>query len=159
MLHRLCRCLSQLHPFLHVFNYWFLVCSDCVRRDFMNNSCRILNASLTLLAVHPSGTKYDKLRPPTAVAAEATAIDQAVRRVLCVTNGTGTLRALFQIKLVWVWFLPPSPLQKHLSVLLLWKIKLVVNNDSSSLLKQPHLLSTRQIFHNGLRSPSGIIIS
>jgi len=72
VLHLLCRCLS-----LCVLNDRFLVCSDCARRDFMNNSWGILNASFLLLAVHPSGTKYDKLRSQTAVAAEATAIDQA----------------------------------------------------------------------------------
>jgi hypothetical protein len=54
-------------------------------------------------SIHPSITKYDKLRSPTAVAAEATAIDQAVRRVLrdTLTQTNGTLRALFQIKLFW----------------------------------------------------------
>jgi len=114
-----------------------------------------------LPAVHPAGTKYDKLRFAAAVAAGAAAIDQAVRAVLCdtLTQTNDALRALFQIKLL--WFLSPSPLQKHLSVLLLWKINIVVKNGSNSLLKQPHSLSTRQICHNGLlvSSPSEVIIS
>jgi hypothetical protein len=77
-----------------------------------------------LLSVRPSCTKCDKLRSTIAIG-EVTVIDQALTRVLCdtLTQTNDTLKAIFQIKLYLYWFLSPTPLHKHLSLLLFWKIK------------------------------------